>query len=319
FIALAGLPAAVAMAAFMWAKVVVLAALVVGWWRRYVPRASVIAVALLALYGANRSAQWDLAAGNVALFECALLYAAFDQWLHGRRVAFAALVVAASLLKLTPAVFLLLLLVPLPGHAPRPGVFAAACALLAALVAGPMLVGPAAHFTPFFAHVPDATSYTETNPSSLGFLTVSLSRLGFPWAQPAGLALWLAYGVALLTASRAHLRETARLQHGTRWLMTAVLLYVLIHPRVMAYGYVLATPALLYFMPRPLAGRVGSLLLALVLCAQGLLVQLTNNMSGSVFVLYAPFLMTLSVWLLAAAQVPRATQAEIAEPARRAA
>ena len=34
--------------------------------------------------------------------------------------------------------------------------------------------------------------------------------------------------------------------------------------------------------------------------SDGLLVQLTNVPSGAVWVLYAPFLMTLSVWLLAA-------------------
>ena len=318
FVPLALLPAKAVMSGWMWAKVAALAALVFVWSRRYVPDASLVALALVTLWGANRAAHWDLYAGNVAIFECALLYAGFACWSAGARGAFAVFVVAASLCKLTPAVFLLLLLVPLPGAPARPRLFVAALAALAATVALPMLAGPAARWTPFFAHMPDATTYTDSNPSSLGFFTVAALALRVPGelATHVGRLAWLAFVAGLLFASRTYLRDLWHRQDATRWILSAVLFYVVVHPRVMAYGYVLAVPAMLYFAPRRFTGRVGGLVLALLLSAQGLAQQLTGAFSGSLFVLYAPWLMSLAVWLLATAAPAAQAVAEHESPAR---
>jgi F0F1-type ATP synthase membrane subunit a len=79
--------------------------------------------------------------------------------------------------------------------------------------------------------------------------------------------------------------------------MTAVFLYVLLLPRPMAYGFVVLAPAPLFFSPRPFDGAPGRLVLGLVLATQGIW-RLTSNTSGSPLVTYAPFLLTLCVWLL---------------------
>jgi hypothetical protein len=177
----------------------------------------------------------------------------------------------------------------------------ASLAALGAIVVLPMLVGPASHWTPFFAHMPDATTYTDSNPSSLGFFTVGSLALRVPGelATHLGRLAWLVYVAALLFASRTYFRELWHRQDATQWILSAALFYVLVHPRVMAYGFVLAVPALLHFAPRRFTGRTGGLVLALLLSAQGLLQQLTSTFSGSLLVLYAPWLMSLALWLLA--------------------
>jgi hypothetical protein len=304
FLPLTMLPAPVAMSGFVWLKILVLMGLVFLAWRRALLETSPIALILVALWGANRSAQWDLSSGNIATLEAALLFLGFAFWARGRRALFAGCVVAASVFKLTPAVFLLLLLVPLRNSRPRPGLLVAACGVLAALVVLPMLIGPGSHWIPFYSHAPDATLFTVSNPSSLGLFSVALLRMGLEatTALWGGWILWVFYATGLLVLGRRFLRSAWIDQDAWRWIMTAVLLYVLLHPRVMAYGFVLATPAMCYFMPRPFSGRVGSLLWGLVLCAQGLVQQLTSNPSDSLLVLYAPLLFGCCTWLLAVGQ-----------------
>src|SRR5262245_9577389 len=125
FVALTLLPSRAAMLGYMWVKVAVLAILVLHWWRRYLPQTSLVALILVALYGANRSFQWDLSSGNLATLETALLFAGFACWSRGWHRSFAAIVVATAIPKLAPAVFLLLLLVPMENGRPRPRLVAA--------------------------------------------------------------------------------------------------------------------------------------------------------------------------------------------------
>lgn len=64
---------------------------------------ALLAIALTAVFGWNGAALWDLRAGNVAIVGATLLWGAFGTCAAGRRTAFAALVVAASCLKLAPS------------------------------------------------------------------------------------------------------------------------------------------------------------------------------------------------------------------------
>jgi len=88
----------------------------------------------------------------------------------------------------------------------------------------------------------------------------------------------------------------------------------------MAYGFVLVAPAALYFAPRPFDRPIGTLLLALVLAAQGL-TRAANQGSTSLVYMYAPCLLTLSTWLLVVAgeRRPRAAAAPLEIPLSRAA
>ncbi len=299
FAAASSLPAKTAAACWMWGKIGLLGVLIAVWSKWFTRNATLLSVALVAAFGWNASAQWDLAAGNVAILECGLIWAAFACYLAGWRMRFALLITAAACFKVAPAAFLLLLLVPTSSATASPKRFVAALSILGLVVFGPTLFGPAAHYQRFWAHVPDATGQGVANPSALGLATLLVQMAGLR-GNAAGLvasAVWIAYAAGLVACSLPLLRCAYACRDARRWIMTAVFLYVLLLPRPMAYGFVLLAPAPLFFAPKPFDSAAGRLLLGLVLAAQGIW-RLTSNTGDSPLVTYAPFLLSLCVWLL---------------------
>jgi len=67
FLGLAQLPVANAAALWIGGKAVLLGVLITIWWRRWAPGGGPLAIALLAVFGWNGSALWDLRAGNVSI------------------------------------------------------------------------------------------------------------------------------------------------------------------------------------------------------------------------------------------------------------
>jgi hypothetical protein len=212
---------------------------------------------------------------------------------------FAALIVMAACFKVLPALFLMLLLLPTRGGRPSNWLFGAGVAALVAVTLGPTLVGPAASFQKFWTAVPDATGYGDANPSALGLLAMLAQLIGASGANAtlAANVLWGAYAVGLIVVSLGLLRAAWERRDERLAVMCAVFLYVLLLPRPMAYGFVILTPAPFFFAPKPFNRTAGRLVLALVLSAQGLW-RLTSIRSDSFLVTYAPFLLTLCIWLL---------------------
>ena len=294
------IPLATAPAAFIGVKLALLAGLVAGWAKALRPVRAVLPLALLAVFGWNGAALWDLRAGNVAIVECGLLWGAFACFVAGRRAAFAVLVVMAATFKVFPLAFLLLLLVPAGGSGPRPWLLAGSLAAFVAAVVAPMRIGPAAGWEPFFAHVPMVNTIGEANPSAIGFATLALQRLVIaePLASRVAIPVWVTVALALVAWSLPWFRAAWRARNATRWVMGGVVLYVLLLPRPMAYGYVLLAPAPLFLAPPPFDRPAGRVVLALILSAQGLTTAMHHG-SDSLAFLYAPLLLTLCVWLLA--------------------
>ena len=299
FLAFASVTRATVAALWIGAKLALLIGLVIAWRRWLSPRDAWLPLALVAVFGWNQAALWDLRTGNVALFECALLWSAFGCFAAGRRTAFAALVVAAACFKLTPAAFLLLLLVPTGEERPRPLRLIGWLALLGALVWAPTLIGPAARWDGFLTHLPAANTLGESNPSMFGLLTVLSEDAGVAEPQATRLAavLWALYALALIALSVPFLRRAWRGRDARHWVMGAVFLYVLLAPRPMAYGFLLLVPAPLFFAPPPFDRPAGRWLLALALSVQGL-TRAANHPGNSVLYHYAPALLALCVWLL---------------------
>jgi len=299
FVTVAAMPSKVVASIWIWGKISMLGFLVFLWGRWFLRRVPLLVLGLVAAFGWNSSALWDLAAGNVAILEAGLIWAALTCFVSGRRTLFVCLVLASASFKLTPVALLLLLLVPIRGAAPSPRLLIVASVAFAVLVLGPLVVGPAAGFRTFWSHVPDATGYGDSNPSALGLVSVLLQRIGVQGAgtERIAIALWFACVCGLFIASRSVLQTAYQTADPRRWAMIAVFLYVLALPRPMAYGYFLLTPAPFFFSPRPFARGPGPLLLALVLSAQGLL-RLTQMRWELPLVTYAPYLLTLCVWLL---------------------
>lgn len=289
---------------WMGLELLVLAALIAGWWRWLRPRVPLSILTLVALFGWNATTQASLAAGNVALVECGLVWAAFASFAAEKRGAFAVLVVVAACFKLAPAALLLLLCVPTPRHAGRVRAFLVAALAVTALVGLPMVIGPAARFAPFWTQASGHAEAGLANPGGIGFFTALARGCGVagPRAVPIGAGAWLLATAALVALGGPVLQDAWRGRDPVRWTMIAAFLLVLLQPRPMAYGYVVLTPAPLVLAPRPFRDRAGRLALALVLAAQGLL-RLTRNEGTSPFFVHAPWLLTVCVWLLVVNEV----------------
>ena len=297
FLALAALQEPAALALWMGLKVLLVTFLVVLWKRVFVPRAGWFTVALVAVFGSNAAALWDLRSGNVALVEAALIWGGLACFVAGRRRAFAALIVLAATFKLAPAAFLLLLLVPTRGARARPGLLAAAVLALGAIVFLPLAAGPAAHWRGFLGgSLGGAFPVGAANPSGFAYLA---ERLGGVSALVIG--CWLGWLLGLGLLSGGTLRALGRAGDARAWSIAAVALYMVAHPRPMAYGWVLAGGALVALIragaPTPIA-RAG---LVLLVCGQGLLWAL-QIASDAPIVVYAPVLFGAGLWLLASLQ-----------------
>jgi len=311
FLLLAQLPVPRALALWMTLHAALLVGLVVVWRRFFMPRVPWSALALVALFGSNAAALWDLRAGNVALVEALLLWTAFACFAAGRRRAFAALVVAASVFKLAPAVFLLLLLVPTARAKARPLLFAGALVGLCALVGGPFLIGPAAAWRGFLANLPSGFPVGDANPSA--WAAIESGARAFvadaAWRERIVPLAWAAYAAALLAASAPWLRGAWRAGDPVRWTMGATVLYLLLAPRPMAYGFVLAGAPLLYFAPGVFRRGGGALAFAALVSAQGLLAALSMPFGGA-FGLYGAFLVLAGVWAVVLAGPPSVAESD---------
>jgi len=176
-----------------------------------------------------------------------------------------------------------------------------ALAALGTFVFGPLAIGPAARWEGFLRNLPAALTLGDANPSGLGLALVLAQHLAGPGRGTSVLAhaAWAAYAVALLGISIPFLRRAWRTRDPRLWVTGAAFLYLLLAPRPMAYGFVLLGPAPLFLAPRPFDKRRGRLLLSLALSAQGL-TRATGHHSDTLEFLYAPFLLTLCLWLLIA-------------------
>jgi hypothetical protein len=301
FALLAQLPLPAALAFWMSLKFALLVWLVALWKREFVPRAPWSALALVVVFGSNAAALWDLRSGNVALVEAALIWTGLAFWVRGRAGVFAALIVAAAVFKLLPAVFLLLLFVPVAGRRPPARVFL--CALLALLlvIVLPAHLGPAAGWRRFL-HVGQGPFPTgEANPSLFAFLVWRAHGV-----TTGVFVLWGAAAAGIVLAFARLLRAKVIARNGravgaATLALAAVTIYVLAHPRPMAYGFVLAGAAIVWLVRRAVPTALARAGLIAIVCAQGLLWAAQRPWTGALAA-YAPWIVLAVLAALAAVQ-----------------
>ena len=90
-------------------KCFLLIVLIVVWQRVYLHRPEDVLFVLFCVLAYNATVYLDMRAGNVSLFEVALVWFAFWAYLRNRVVAFSVLLGTASLFRLTPLFFSLML------------------------------------------------------------------------------------------------------------------------------------------------------------------------------------------------------------------
>ena len=281
-------------------KALMLASLVLLWRRYFLPAASVLLLAAVAIFGFNGACVWDLRAGNVAILEQLLLWAGFAAFTMDRRRIFAGCMVAAALFKLFPIAFLALLLIPSKKSSPDWKLAGGALALFVGLVTVPLLAGPA-WARDFLRQLPVERPWGIVNPSALGLIDTLLGDHTTPLTSPPFLALglWVAYGAALVGLSAPTLRRLWRERESTEWVMAGAILYALLVPRMMVYSYLLVLVPVLALIT-PIVSRLGSgALVAAILVSQALLGRVLGwGYQAPWWVANLAFLMLLGFWLV---------------------
>lgn len=200
-------------------------------------------------FGLGAPFKRDLDAGNVSIFETTLLVFAFWAFVKERLIAFALLVAAAATFKLTPIVFLTILLFP----ATRKGLvaFAAGCAAFAGFLAANFLAFP--ELSRSFVHqalVRVSDENGAISPSLLALIRDFADRLPDFAQGGAKLAAVLAYLLAVAFILFKSARVYKELLHQgnsarTRALIVlfAILVYTIAMPRMKDYAYMIALPS----------------------------------------------------------------------------
>ena len=143
--AFALLPFAIARIAWLVLKLLLLVGIVRLWRERLLRDVDPLLIGFVLVLGFDAALIWELESGNITIIEQVLLWGGLACFLRRRYALFAALVVAASLIKLTLIVFLGLLIFA-PGNR-RGRIAASAVALLVfgVLAAVPLLARPDLH------------------------------------------------------------------------------------------------------------------------------------------------------------------------------
>lgn len=260
----ASLPYEQAAALFLALKGICLVCLIVVWSRVFLGRGDGLAYLFVA-FAFHQALVLDLRAGNIVVFEQLLLWSAFSCYLRQRLRAFCLLVVAASLSKVTPIVFLLLVL--WSNDRRRFQYLASATALFAALLALSFVV-TSSSVAAFVLNAGALADRGWVHPSTLSLIRDICGQLGLANADAvarvaflavAGLVLWITLPVAVRMyggPSRAD-----RALH----VCLACLTYALVVPRFKDYSFaLLVVPA--YIVTMGVRSLVWRLVVALLVC-----------------------------------------------------
>jgi hypothetical protein len=285
---------------FLTLKAVSLAALVFLWTRRILDREARLPFYLLCVFGFGGAIYADLSSGNVSIFEQLGLWMGFEALRRNRPILFSFLVIAASLFKLTPAAFLLLLVIP--GLPRRAGTFMAAAGAFVAVNGLTFLAAPNL-YRDFLSVAGQLDDRGVINPSTLALLRDLgdlLARKGIPVSAVAEWSVFAAFaGVIVLVtwlALRRHGTEDSRLQ-----ITLACLAFALVMPRFKNYGYILLIPPAYLVLQKMVKGWAGELGLLLLLLSQTLPVPFGfGETARNLLWGYYPWLLALGLW---AAQV----------------
>lgn len=278
-------------------KCLALVALLAIWRRNHLRSVEWPLLLAVTILGFNGALIWDLRVGNVSLFEQVLLWGGLACLGRRRLVPFVVLISLSALFKLTPIVFLGLLLLPaVRSRRTLPAGLACAAAFIL-LVFAPFPGRPElqAGFRQALVRVPVDT------PSSLGLIGFALRGVArggavAPWMAP---ALWVLLCGALLFCSRRLIRAAWRCPDTERSTLVFALLYALLTPRLPIYSQLVFVPPLLgLILPEADARWKGGAILVAFLCLGGL--EQIQLRSAEAVHLGAPFLVMLGCWIFLA-------------------
>jgi hypothetical protein len=227
-------------------------------------------VLVIGFFAFQSAVSWDVRSGNVCSIEQLLLWSGFACLAAGVPIAFALLVTAASLFKLTLAAFLFLLLLPSARRRSSVLILVSSLAVLAA-VTGLSFAGHPGYFRDFLKSASMTPGDLKNNPCVLGVATELgrryplLASPFFTWG------LWLLFGVSVLFAGRRLIAGALRSASIPFAIMIACFVYALVVPRFMLYSYMLLiVPVLSVVLPAARKATGALYAVALIVCLDGL-------------------------------------------------
>lgn len=309
FLPLAMLPFYAAYLVYLGVKTACLIALIWIWHKWFLKRSPDGLFLLVCLMGFNFAIYWDFSTGNMALFEQILLWAGLYAYLHGHLKTFALLVALAASFKLTPILFLALLVIR-RGRRRRYalflgiGVYAAMLTLSSVFYSEMTIVflqnfqkttlGLHSGYVLHPSHPPASWSLlNEISSKVCGKLRTPLAAE--PVAVLAFLTLLAVVTLVTWTAVRRFL-HVFRDDGYLTVIMLFCLAYLLVLPRLAACSFILALPAAYYIAMK--TRHVNALLV--LLGATAISTSATQppgfNLLKDVLPPYYPLLLTFALW-----------------------
>lgn len=230
-------------------QTLVVAAVVYIWVAFFLDDAADLTTYVYFFLGYNCSLVFQVVSGNVALIEQALLWAGFLFYIRGRLAAFCGFVLAAASFKVTPALFLVLLL--FSNDPRRLRYLAASAAVLFAYLAAPFLAAPE-YMGVYARSIGVWYSFPNEHgviaPCNLALIRdiIGLSGIRGPGYLPLGVYSVVAASVAYV--SLRAIRSMMRRGDVTRIVFFTCLVYALTALRFKDYQYPLLILPTLYIL-----------------------------------------------------------------------
>jgi len=304
---LVGMPLEKALVVWLWITAGLAVVLGAIYWRLLSGRVPLTLFAIAFFYGFNGAVLLDLRTANVSLLETVLLWIAFVAFLADRRWLCAVLIAAGAVFKLLPIAFLGLLAWPTGNRGPRIGPILVGLGLFGLMVSLPN-IGGVPWARGYLRNLEGARAFGEVNPSALGLFDMLVTRGDDdPGRYRVALALWGVYCVILLLVSRHGLWRAWRSAQRTEAIVIAVMLFILLSPRPIVYGYALAIVPTVMIALRVWPGQLGMFVAILTMSAQGFVlrgvfhsdfISASTPRPALVVLSNLPFLMALGMWLV---------------------
>lgn len=294
---------------FLVIKCCLLAWLMFLWTHKFLDEPSMPLFILFCLLAYNSTIYLDLRAGNVSLLEQAALWTAFLFFVQRRLVGFCVFVIIASLFKMTPILFLFLLLFVRDDHE-RKGWFPilGAFGVLGALMAIQAIVVP--NLFNSFVHGLADVANRSVDTGIVNPVLPLLIRDGFgAWAQTTGweipevgrtiftwavrLSIFIVGVLQLRTIAVTQIKDKEKLM-----VFFACLLYALLLPRFKDYSYILLLVPT-YFAVTRLSVSTGMILAYILAIVSGGYVTLPGYKAVmTLWWTYYPLVLALGTWIL---------------------
>jgi hypothetical protein len=242
---------------FLFAKILSFV-LLLTMWKNFFLKDTILSLFLLVVWLAFYSTIFiDFKAGNISVFETTLLFLGFLCFLKSQLAPFVLIILLASSAKLTPIVFVILLLLSSYEHKVR--YFVIGCAGFVTLALINLAIFPE-YTKQFIFEALERTKESEVfNPSSLMLITYLITKImghfGLGLGSLVAKVLYVVFATSILWASWNTFCTFKTLKEKddfTRFflILFSILVYTLTMPRMKDYAYMLAIPSILFAVER---------------------------------------------------------------------